>query len=245
MEKHEWRALENQLARIIRVYERMNKAMSLGLINGIRAEAASRLCEAPEGLVLDAGSGPGTMTETLLKLCPEREAVLLDPLEPMLREARLRHGGEPHVHLVQGVMEHLPFRDNAFAAIVTAFSLRDTMDMRSSLREIGRVLRPGGLYLFLDLSKPESRLLEKLFGIYLRFAVPLMALLIARGLWREYLGLYNTYRSLPPTTTIAGWVREAVGEAIHEPLLWGTVSMILARKTGQGEEFYPAVQPYG
>lgn len=206
--REEWRHTEKQLASIIPVYERMNRVMSLGLSSKTRRMAAERLVKAPQGPVLDAGSGPGHMSEQILRLDPVREIVLLDPLEPMLVEAYRLLGSSPRVHFVQGVMENLPFRTSSFPAVITAFSLRDAMEPRRALIEIRRIVKPGGKYVMLDIAKPGNPLVRWMGGLYLRLIVPLLALLFAGRLWRHYTGLYDTYRRIPLASVIAGWIKE-------------------------------------
>ena len=224
-----WRILEEQLERIISVYEKMNKAMSLGTLTKIRMLAA-RLASSTPGVMLDAGSGPGYMTEMVRRVDRNREAVLLDPLEPMLAEARRNLGSGPSLHYVQGVMEHLPFRDEAFKVVVTAFSLRDTINPWMSLREIRRVLSRGGAYLLLDLARPGNMLLEGLMKAYLRIIVPLMALVLAPRVWRMYSGLYDTYKAMPPISEITGWLRENYDVVDERKMLLGLVALIFARR---------------
>jgi demethylmenaquinone methyltransferase/2-methoxy-6-polyprenyl-1,4-benzoquinol methylase len=99
----------------------------------------------------------------------------------MLARARvkLRGRGERRVPLVAGDALALPFPDHAFAAVTSAFLLRNLEDLEGGLREMRRVTRPGGLVLTLDIVRPGVPVWGPLFALYFRRVVPAIGTLVA------------------------------------------------------------------
>jgi demethylmenaquinone methyltransferase/2-methoxy-6-polyprenyl-1,4-benzoquinol methylase len=115
--------------------------------------------------VLDVGCGPGLTTQSALDLVrPNGYVVGLDPSSGMLHEARRG----PCRHLVQGVGEQLPFPEARFDFLSMGYALRHVPDLRVAFREYHRVLRPGGIILLLEISRPRSAILQSLSRFYIK-----------------------------------------------------------------------------
>jgi demethylmenaquinone methyltransferase/2-methoxy-6-polyprenyl-1,4-benzoquinol methylase len=115
--------------------------------------------------VLDVACGPGLTTQCALELAgPTGYVVGLDPSSGMLREARKA----PCRNLVQGIGEELPFPDGTFDFLSMGYALRHVSDLRVAFREYRRVLRPGGIVLLLEISRPRSTTLLTLSRFYIR-----------------------------------------------------------------------------
>ena len=115
--------------------------------------------------VLDVGCGPGLTTQGALDLVgPTGRAIGLDPSSGMLHEARRG----PCRQLVQGVGEQLPFPDARFDFLSMGYALRHVADLRVAFREYRRVLRPGGIILLLEVSRPRSVILQSLSRFYVK-----------------------------------------------------------------------------
>jgi demethylmenaquinone methyltransferase/2-methoxy-6-polyprenyl-1,4-benzoquinol methylase len=118
--------------------------------------------------VLDVGCGPGLTAEAALRLVgPTGEVIGLDPSSGMLREARKG----PCRTLIQGVGEELPFPDGTFDFLSMGYALRHLSDLRIAFREYRRVLRPGGIVLLLEISRPRSTALMAVSRFYIRTVV--------------------------------------------------------------------------
>ncbi len=115
--------------------------------------------------MLDVGCGPGLTTQGALDLVgPTGRAIGLDPSTGMLHEARRG----PCRQLVQGVGEQLPFPDGRFDFLSMGYALRHVADLRVAFREYRRVLRPGGIILLLEVSRPRSVILQSLSRFYVK-----------------------------------------------------------------------------
>ena len=134
-------------------YRKVEQAMGFGLGRWYRRRAL-REAGLSEGMrVLDVACGPGLVTQCAAEIMGHSGYVIgLDPSTGMLHEARK----SPCPDLVQGVAENLPFRDASFNFLSMGYALRHVSDLRVVFREYLRVLKPGGVVLALELSRPKS-----------------------------------------------------------------------------------------
>lgn len=178
-----WKYVFDSLESIIPVYERGSSMISLFSDREMRSEAVAFAVKG-DGLVLDLGSGPGTMAASATRA--GGDVVLLDASRKMLGAA----SGE---NRVQAVFEHLPFRDSAFEGVIAGFSLRDSMDLVLAVAEVRRVTKAGGRFSFCDLGKPESFGKAVALGFYIRAVVPLIGAVSGGRKGLGFSSLYETY----------------------------------------------------
>ena len=115
--------------------------------------------------VLDVGCGPALVAEGARDIVGTAGSVVgLDPSLGMLREARKGPCGK----LVIGVGERLPFPDARFDFLSMGYALRHVSDLRAAFAEYRRVLKPGGVVLLLEISRPRSSLLLALSRFYIK-----------------------------------------------------------------------------
>jgi demethylmenaquinone methyltransferase/2-methoxy-6-polyprenyl-1,4-benzoquinol methylase len=114
-------------------------------------------------LVLDLASGTGDFTRLVREHCPRARSVAVDLTESMLQLARTRGVDEA----VCADATRLPFADNCFDCVFVGYGLRNFPNLKSALRELERVTRPGGLLVTLDFFLPSSIVLRKLYLGYL------------------------------------------------------------------------------
>lgn len=100
-----------------------------------------------EGKVLDVGTGPGTLVREIARRRPQLQVYGIDLSEDMIRLARAhaeREQLEERVHFATGNVAHLPYPDNSFDVIVSTISMHHWYELEQPLRDLYRVLRPGG-----------------------------------------------------------------------------------------------------
>ena len=115
--------------------------------------------------MLDVACGPGLVTQCALDLVGSSGSVIgLDPSIGMLREAQKG----PCRNLVRGVGEHLPFPDHSFDFLSMGYALRHVPDLKGAFAEYRRVLKPGGIVLLLEISRPRSSTLRTLSRFYIK-----------------------------------------------------------------------------
>jgi demethylmenaquinone methyltransferase / 2-methoxy-6-polyprenyl-1,4-benzoquinol methylase len=178
-----WRYVFDSLESIIPIYETGSSRIALFADARMRTEVVN-LAVHKDGLVLDLGSGPGTMAR-LVSHAGGRP-VLLDASRKMLTAAN----GD---NKVQAVFEHLPFRDGAFDSVVAGFSLRDSRDLMAALLEVRRSLVDGGGFAFCDLGKSDSFAKAVVLGLYMFAVAPAVGAITGGRAGLAFGSLFDTY----------------------------------------------------
>jgi demethylmenaquinone methyltransferase/2-methoxy-6-polyprenyl-1,4-benzoquinol methylase len=166
--------------RIAPIYDVMNRVMTAGLDRRWRRRAV-RAVVWPGDRVLDACCGTGD-----LAVEAERRGgrvVGLDFSERMLERARLKSGT---IEWVQGDALDLPFGDGEFDAATVGFGVRNLDDLERGLRELARVLRPGGKIAVLEITRPRG-ILRPFFRLWLDALIPLAGRVLPGGKAYTYL----------------------------------------------------------
>ena len=158
---------------IAAIYDRMNHVLSLGLDRRWRRVAAADVKGTPARM-LDLACGTGDFAFALARRFPEAEITGVDLTPAMLEIARAKNRS-PHIRFVEGDALALP-ATGPFDLCVCAFGFRNFPDRGQALREVRRVLAPGGELLVLEFFRPAHALLGRLTAIWLRVLAPLFAL---------------------------------------------------------------------
>ena len=173
-------AVRMMFDRIAPVYDAMNHAMTAGLDRRWRRETA-RAAVSPGDRVLDACCGTGDLAIAALRAGGRVTA--LDFSERMLERARAKSG---EIDWVQGDALALPFDEAAFDAATVGFGVRNLDDLEAGLRELRRVLRPGGRIAILEITQPRG-LLRPFYRLWFDGLVPLAGKLLPGGSAYTYL----------------------------------------------------------
>jgi len=229
-----WKDVVRAIEAAIPEYDLVNEKVSLGQAQKARKYAVEQLSLPEEKLVLDAGVGPGTMSELLLSNQNKIIIVGLDASVKLL-EAAQRRFSERHserVHLVRGVFEALPFRDGCFQRLVSAYAFRDSRDRETAIAEFSRVSSERGIFAIVDLGKPDSPVKRLPITIYVRFFIPLIAWwsksrAVEGNPWRM---IFPTYQALVTNSTLISSLRKCfVSVKIREWSLGGVI-VVIAQK---------------
>ncbi|MDQ3587572.1 MAG: ubiquinone/menaquinone biosynthesis methyltransferase [Actinomycetota bacterium] len=155
--------------RVARVYDRMNSVMTAGLDRRWRERAATLARVGPGSRALDVATGTGDLALELER----RGATVtgLDFSEEMLRIARQKG---PGTTWRAGNALELPFGDDQFDAATVGFGARNFDDLGRGLREMARVVRPGGRVVVLEITTPQDPPLSWFFGLWFDRLVPLL-----------------------------------------------------------------------
>lgn len=152
-------------------YDRIAGLMSLGSGPWHRRQALLRAGLRADMVVLDVAVGTGSVArETQGLLRSPGWVVGIDPSTGMLTQAR--RAGLP---VIQGLAEHLPFRNESFDFLSMGYALRHVSDLYAAFREYHRVLRPGGRLLILDFRRPRTRTGCYLARLYFDAVMPWVA----------------------------------------------------------------------
>lgn len=162
-------------------YDFLNHFLSFGIDRKWRKKLVSLLSVHPPEAILDVATGTGDLAIALSVMNP-RKIVGIDIAENMLAIGQEKISGNELGKLIsfrKGDAEKIPFSDNTFDAVTVAFGVRNFEDLQLGLREMTRVLRPGGRMMILEFSHPSSFPMKQLYYIYSRFFIPFSGKLIS------------------------------------------------------------------
>jgi demethylmenaquinone methyltransferase/2-methoxy-6-polyprenyl-1,4-benzoquinol methylase len=158
--------------RIAGVYDLMNSVMTAGLHHRWRARAADMAAVGPGDSALDVATGTGDLAiELSRRVGPEGEVVGSDFSDGMLELARRK---APELRFEHGNALALPYDDEEFDAATVGFGARNFSDLPQGLREMARVVRPGGRVVVLEITTPERPPLSWFFRLWFDRVVPLL-----------------------------------------------------------------------
>ncbi|MDR7571029.1 MAG: bifunctional demethylmenaquinone methyltransferase/2-methoxy-6-polyprenyl-1,4-benzoquinol methylase UbiE, partial [Armatimonadota bacterium] len=168
-------------SRIARRYDLLNGLLSLGLHRRWKRFAAACTGLVPGGAALDVCCGTGDLALLLWeRVGPGGRVVGVDFARPMVEIARGRAGRRKGVWFVQGDAESLPLPDEAFDAVTVGFGIRNVADLDRALRELHRVLRPGGRLVILEFGRPRNALFRALYDLYSFTVIPWLGRRLSR-----------------------------------------------------------------
>ena len=159
-------------------YDLMNRVMTLGQDQRWRRFVVDRAGLPARARVLDLASGTGDIAFEMVRRDPAATVFAADFSLGMLRRGKTRKGGDT-VHWVSCDAQQLPFESGCFDAVTFGYLLRNVEDINRCLKEIHRVLKPGGRIVCLDTTPPPKGLVGAMVRGYLKFGLPLMGRLLA------------------------------------------------------------------
>ncbi len=213
-------------------YDRMNRVLSFGRDMAWRRELVERAGVSDNSTVLDVAVGTGDVALLLSERVRAGRVIGLDLSHAMLAHAadKLHRSGARQVSLIQGDGLRLPFADDAFDAVTSAFALRNVTDIEGLFAEMRRVLRPNGRLACLEISKPARPAFRRLFGLYFDGIVPVLGRTLTRN-GDAYAYLPDSLNRFLTSEQVIGLLR-AVGlrEAGCKQLMLGTVTIYTGLK---------------
>jgi demethylmenaquinone methyltransferase / 2-methoxy-6-polyprenyl-1,4-benzoquinol methylase len=215
-------------ARIVPQYDRMNALMTLGRDRSWRRLAVEVAHPSRGGRALDIGSGTGDLSLELTRQFDLRLVVALDLTPEMLAEGQRKAalaGQSPPIAGVVGDALDLPFPDASFDCVVSGFTMRNVADLARSLREMRRVIRPGGRAVILELTPMRVPIVSQLFRFYFHVVVPWLGRIIS-GDATAYRYLPSSVDLFPPTDEFARmFVNAGFASVRYRRLMFGTVAL--------------------
>ena len=207
--KHE--AVRAMFAEIAPTYDRLNHLLSINIDKRWRCLVGKKLADVlarPDARVLDLCCGTADLTLELSSQAPHARIIGCDFCHPMLVLGKDKIPTQSHAKLIEGDALHLPFADASFDAVTNAFGLRNLEHVESGLREIYRVLKPGGRTAILEFSRPIFPLLRTAFGFYFTKILPRIGALVS-GSRQAYTYLPASVSQFPDQKRLAGMMHDA------------------------------------
>jgi demethylmenaquinone methyltransferase/2-methoxy-6-polyprenyl-1,4-benzoquinol methylase len=208
------------------VYDLLNSVMTAGLHHRWRERAADLASLGPGDRVLDAATGTGDLAiELARRVAPGGEVVGSDFSETMLDRAR----GKPKptgagLRFEWGDALDLPYENEYFDAATVGFGARNFADLGRGLRELARVVRPGGRVVILEITTPRKQPLSLFFGLWFERVVPALGRLSGNS--DAYSYLPNSVRRFPEPAGLAAEMERAGLQEIHYLLTAGGIIAI-------------------
>jgi demethylmenaquinone methyltransferase/2-methoxy-6-polyprenyl-1,4-benzoquinol methylase len=212
---------------VARRYDVTNTVLSFAQDRRWRRRTRQCLQLGPGARVLDLAAGTGVSTAEFAR--NGAAAVACDFSLGMLRAGRAVRSRR-QITFIAGDAMHLPFRDETFDAAVISFGLRNVSDVPGALREMARVVRPGGRLVICEFSRPTWRPFRALYLNYLMRALPWVARRVSSNA-DAYVYLAESIRAWPPqdelaaTVAASGW-----GSVRYRNLTGGIVALHMAER---------------
>jgi demethylmenaquinone methyltransferase / 2-methoxy-6-polyprenyl-1,4-benzoquinol methylase len=214
--------------RIAGVYDRLNSVMTAGLHHAWRRRAVDLAGVGPGARVLDVATGTGDLAlELAARVDPDGSVVGADFSEKMLElaQAKADARGVKTVRFEQANALALPYPDDHFDAVTVGFGVRNFSDLDAGLREMARVVRPGGSVVILEITTPQRPPLSTFFALWFDRVVPAVG-----RLWGDPGGAYtylpNSVRRFPPPQELAARMRAAgLGEIRYVITAGGIIAL--------------------
>ena len=217
--------------RIAPTYDALNHGLSLSIDKRWRRRVVRMLPKADR--VLDVAVGTADLTIEMLKQAKAEQVVGIDLSKEMMAigEQKVeRMGYEKQVEFVFGNAQQMPFEEASFDGVTCAYGCRNFSDLEAGLREMYRVLKPGGQVTILEFSYPQNRLVRAVYDLYFSHILPWIGRLVSKDK-TAYTYLNKSVKSFVWGEAFAQRLRD-VGfvEQTFVPLTFGITTVYTAKK---------------
>ena len=219
--------------RIAPSYDKLNHTLSLGIDRRWRRTAVDALGKFKPQEILDIATGTGDFAMLLAERLKPQHIIGADISEGMMavgREKVREAGLQDVISFQREDCTKLSFLDGTFDAVTSAYGVRNFQDLDAGLREMQRVLRPGGHLLIVELTPPPHFPMKQLFWLYAHVAMPLIGRLISHDN-SAYTYLPASMEAFPQAEQMEGILRRAgFTEVQWKRFTFGISTMYLAEK---------------
>ncbi len=210
----------------------LTSGFSFGLDHIWRSRAVSRSGIRKGDRVLDVCTGTGKLASLLSRRVGPRGSVVgADFCEEMIELAKVKTGSRcNNVSFIHADAKNVPFPDNSFDAVTVAYGIRNIPDTEAALKEFKRVLKPGGAFICVELTKPRAAWFRVLYNWYTFKVMPVIAMKVMKNA-EPYVYLPRSIESFPSPEAFSSLIT-ACGYAdvtVH-PMTMGIATVTRARK---------------
>lgn len=203
--------VERMFDQIAHSYDFLNHTLSLGIDHSWRKAAIDSLKPYAPQRILDVATGTGDFALMAVDRLQPQSLIGADLSEGMLsvgREKVERVGKSDIITLQKEDCMALSFEDNTFDAVTVAYGVRNFEDLDRGLREMLRVLKPGGRLVIIELTSPVRFPMKQLFWLYAHVWMPMVGKLVSRDS-RAYSYLPATMEAFPQGEVMQGIIEKA------------------------------------
>ena len=215
-------------------YDTMNSVISFQLHKLWRKDTMERMAVKPGSKSLDVCCGTADWTIAMSEAVgPTGEAYGLDFSQNMLNVGIEKTKDIDNINLLQGNAMELPFEDNTFDYVTVGFGLRNVPDYLQALREMNRVVKPGGKVVCLETSQSEIPGYRQLFRFYFHYVMPVFGKLFAKS-FKEYSWLQESANVFPGVKQLKKMFEKAGMENVtYKPYSGGAAAVHIGYKKQQ------------
>jgi len=214
-------------------YDFLNHFLSLGIDIVWRKKAIRALKAARPKYLLDVATGTGDFAFEAISILQPEKVVGIDISQGMLdiaKEKIAKKGLEGRFEVTLGDSENLPFADATFDAVTVAFGVRNFERLEQGLRDICRVLKPGGKVVILEFSKPKRFPVKQLYHFYFNHVTPVIGKVFSKD-YRAYRYLPESVAQFPDGHRFTEILHQAgFSEAAYRPQTFGICTIYLGTK---------------
>lgn len=165
-------------------YDFLNRFLSAGIDIGWRKKAIRELKSLKPKQVLDVATGTGDVAILMQQMLAPQKITGIDISDGMLDVGRKKIeklGLQAHIELLNGDSETINFENNSFDAITVAFGVRNFEHLETGLKEMLRVLKPGGKMVVLEFSRPKQVAFKGMYNLYMKIVAPGVGQMFAKN----------------------------------------------------------------
>lgn len=214
-------------------YDFLNHFLSMGIDKGWRKKAIRLIAANNPKKILDVATGTGDLAIAANKMLPEASITGVDISSGMLDVGRKKMNElrlNDRINLMQADSEALPFEPASFDAVMCAYGVRNFENLEAGLREMQRVLRPGGTLAILEFSKPKKFPFAQLYQFYFRAILPLIGKMVSKHS-RAYTYLPESVAAFPEGADFCALLQRCgYSEIKARPLTFGVTTLYSASK---------------
>ena len=214
-------------------YDFLNHFLSLGIDRGWRKKAIREVAAIGPAIILDIATGTGDMAIAAAKEIPGAQINGVDISTGMLEVGQKKITAlklTDRIQLAEGDSEALPFENASFDAVMCAYGVRNFEHLEAGLREMYRVLRPGGKVVILEFSQPKAFPIAQLYRFYFSAILPTIGKLVSKHS-RAYTYLPESVAAFPEGATFCEMLgRCGFSGAKARPLTFGITTLYTAVK---------------
>ncbi len=225
-------AVAGMFGRIARFYDLLNHVLSLGIDCWWRRELAASVWRGPAHRFLDLAAGTLDVSFALRRRHPEYKVLAMDFCHPMLAlgQKKLERRLETGVLPVAADGKRLPLPDNSVDSVTIAFGIRNILPRAEALKEMHRVLVPGGRACILEFGSGRDKIWGGLYNLYLTRLLPSIGRLVSRDSG-AYAYLARTIMAFPSARELRKEMEDAgFAKVRYEKLTSGIVCLHVGEK---------------
>lgn len=214
-------------------YDFLNRLLSLGIDQYWRRFAVRQILAPANGRILDVATGTGDVALTIAAATPETVTISgIDFSPQMVALGEVKVKNSPYANRITmqvAPCEAIPFDDSTFDSATIAFGIRNVVDRLCGLKEMCRVLKPGGRVVILEFSNPRSKAFKALYNFYFLKVLPVIGGMFSK--FSAYKYLPDSVLEFPPQEEFKQVMAEAgFNRIVHHDLTFGIATVYVGEK---------------